>query len=235
VTGDFDVVRHPTARTIRLSVCPASGRVRLTVPRRAGMKAAIAWAEGKRDWIAAQRAALPAAVPFVEGAVLPVADRAITVTREAGSRRALRLDGDRLMVAGPEETVARRVEAWLRGRALGVLEADTAHYAARAGVTVERVAVGDPRGRWGSCSSSGAIRYSWRLVLAPGFVREATAAHEVAHRVHMNHGPDFHALVAELLGRDPAPAREWLRAHGAGLHGFGRGSGSGSRPGGAIG
>ncbi|WP_156454078.1 M48 metallopeptidase family protein, partial [Sphingomonas sp. CCH15-F11] len=58
--------------------------------------------------------------------------------------------------------------------------------------------------------------------LAPPFVLEATAAHEVAHRVHMNHGPAFHALVAQLLDDDPAPAMAWLRRHGATLHWIGR-------------
>ena len=85
-----------------------------------------------------------------------------------------------------------------------------------------RVGIGDPLSRWGSCSSGGTIRYSWRLVMAPDFVRRATVAHEVAHLVHMNHGPVFHALVAELHGADPRPARLWLRREGAGLHGIGR-------------
>ena len=55
-------------------------------------------------------------------------------------------------------------------------------------------------------------------------MRRATAAHEVAHRVHMNHSAAFHALVATLYGRDPAAERAWLRRHGASLHWFGRGS-----------
>jgi predicted metal-dependent hydrolase len=225
-SGTIDeLVRHPTARSIRLSVCPASGRVRLTVPRRAGVKAALLWADGKRDWIAAERARLPAPVPFVAGTVLPVADRAVTIVRDEGRRRALVLDGDRLMVAGPEDTVARRVERWLRHEALTLLTTETIAVAARAGVTVAQVAVEDARGRWGSCAASGTIRYSWRLLLAPGFVRRATVAHEVAHRVHMNHGAQFHALAAELLGEDPAPAHAWLRSHGAGLHWFGRSPG----------
>jgi predicted metal-dependent hydrolase len=85
-------------------------------------------------------------------------------------------------------------------------------------VSVSRVGVGDPLSRWGSCSASGAIRYSWRLILAPDWVRRATVAHEVAHRVHMNHGQAFHRLVEELLGVDPKPARLWLRRSGASLH-----------------
>ena len=216
--GGLEVVRHPTARTVKLSVCPASGRVRLTVPRRAGMKAALAWAETKRDWIEGQRARVAPGVPLAPGTVLTVADAAVTIVRDEGRRRAVVRDGDRLLVAGPEETVARRVEAWLKARALELLALETAEFAAKAGVRVAAVHVGDARGRWGSCASSGTIRYSWRLVLAPGWVRRATVAHEVAHRVHMNHGAAFHALVADLLGQDPTPARAWLRAHGAGLH-----------------
>src|SRR3546814_8463787 len=102
------------------------------------------------------------------------------------------------------------------------LDGETRDYAAKAGVTVGRIGVGDPLSRWGSCSESGTIRYSWRLVLAPEWVRRATVAHEVAHRDHMDHGPDFHALVERLLEADPTPARLWLRRNGAGLHRIGR-------------
>lgn len=111
---------------------------------------------------------------------------------------------------------------WLKREALRVLDAETRAVAAQAGVTVGRVGIGDPRSRWGSCSAAGDIRYSWRLVLAPAFVLRSTVAHEVAHRVHMNHGPAFKALERELLGESPAVAREWLRANGAKLHRYGR-------------
>ena len=57
---------------------------------------------------------------------------------------------------------ARRVQPRRRDR----LAAETAEFAAKAGVKVSRVGVGDPLSRWGSCSASGGIRYSWRLILA---------------------------------------------------------------------
>lgn len=220
----LEVVRHPRARRAKLSVDPASGRVRLVLPPRAPLKAALAWADAHGDWIAAQRAALPAARPFVDGAVVPFDDRHLAIQWNEGSRRMVTNEGDRLVTGGPADSVPRRIETWLKREALRVLSADTAEVAARAGVTVERVTIGDPRGRWGSCASSGAIRYSWRLILAPRSVRQATVAHEVAHRVHMNHGPAFHALVADLYGRDPTPERRWLKANGATLHWYGRSS-----------
>ncbi len=221
-SDDIDIVRHPTARRIKLAFDPASGRVRLTIPRRASEKKALAWAAGHGDWIAAQRAKLPQARPFVPGATVPFGDRTLTIVWREGASRIVRLVGDELQLSGPVETIGRRVESWLKREALKLLAEDTAHYASLAGVTVDRVAIGDARGRWGSCSSSGAIRYSWRLVLAPEAVRRATAAHEVAHRVHMDHSPAFHALVAKLYGSDPTPHRRWLKANGAALHWFGR-------------
>ncbi len=221
---DLEIVRHPRARRARLSIDPASGRARLVLPKRAALRPALAWAEDKAGWIAEQRARLPQPRPFVPGATLQVADATLTIAWEPGTRRAVVLAGSTLSLSGPIETLPRRVEAWLKRTALDLLTTETAEFAARANVGVSRVAIGDAKGRWGSCASSGVIRYSWRLILAPGWVRRATVAHEVAHRTHMNHAPPFHALVADLLGRDPSPARAWLRDHGAELHWVGRSS-----------
>ncbi|KQM26584.1 MULTISPECIES: M48 family metallopeptidase [unclassified Sphingomonas] len=260
----LEVVRHPRARVARLSVDPATGRVRLTVPKRMALAKAVAWAGEKADWIAAQRAKLPMGRPFVDGAVVPVADRAVRLIWREGATRTVqfvpqpsrapaqagaqgqaeppsaigaldpRLRGDTgaddewmLVGGGPLDQFPVRIERWLKREALRLLTEDTAHYAAKAGVTVAKVAIGDPKARWGSCSGDGTIRYSWRLLLAPGFVRRATVAHEVAHRVHMHHGPEFHALVADLFEGDPDDSRRWLRAEGAALHWYGRASSSG--------
>ena len=224
MSDPFEVVRHPTARRVRLSIDPASGRARLVLPRRAALKPALAWARGKTEWIAEQQARLPVARPYAPGMVLTVADRPLTIDWQPGSRRRVEVVGDTLSLSGPLDTLPRRVETWLKRTALDQLADDTAYFASKAGVIVTKVAIGDARGRWGSCAVDGVIRYSWRLILAPGWVRRATVAHEVAHRVHMNHSPAFHALVAQLYDGDPTPARAWLRTQGAGLHWVGRSS-----------
>jgi len=252
VTGDLEVVRHARARRMRLSVDPASGRVRLTIPPRASLKQAMAWANDHQGWIDTQRAKLPKGRPFAPGAVIPIEGedvvidwsperpRTVTLIRHAGLVPAStepqaegfearwtpaqgRGDG-RLLCGGPLEGLPRRIESWLKRRALAVLTEETVDFAAKAGVTVNRVAIGDPKGRWGSCAATGTIRYSWRLICAPAHVRRSTVAHEVAHRLHMDHSPAFHAAYRRLLGADPAPARAWLRRHGAALHWLGRGA-----------
>jgi predicted metal-dependent hydrolase len=238
-----DIVRNARARRLRLSVDPASGRVKLTLPPRASLKRAMAWAEEQRGWIDQQRERLPDARPFAPGAVIPVEGVETLIDWDAGRPRTIRLvespsrftgctapalsqrerEGDQiLMCGGPLEGLSRRIESWLKRRSLDMLSAETAEFAAKAGVTIARVSVADPKARWGSCASSGAIRYSWRLILAPPHVRRSTVAHEVAHRVEMNHSPAFYAVLRDLLGADPAPARAWLKRHGAELHWLGR-------------
>jgi predicted metal-dependent hydrolase len=218
----MEVVRNARARRAKLSVDPASGRVRLTLPPRAPIKAALRWAEEQQAWIAAQRARLPQPRPFVPGGTVPFGDEVLTILWLEGTPRRIERDGAILRCGGPRDGLSRRIESWLKREALRVLSAETADFAARAGVIVTKVAIGDPRGRWGSCASSGAIRYSWRLILAPSFVRRATVAHEVGHRIHMNHGPEFYALVERLDESDPERSRAWLRANGAALHWVGR-------------
>ena len=222
MTAEIDIVRHARARRVRLTVDPTSGRARLTLPKRAALKPALKWAEQQAAWLAMQRARLPEGRPFAPGATLPYRGETVTIDWRADRPRRVTLDGEHLAVGGPAEGLSRRIESWLRRAALALLREETAFFADRAGVTVAAVSIGDPRGRWGSCSSSGAIRYSWRLILAPDFVRRATVAHEVAHRIHMHHGPAFHAAAAEILGDDPAPARAWLKRNGAALHWVGR-------------
>jgi predicted metal-dependent hydrolase len=215
------IVRSATARVMRLRVDPRDGAVRLSLPPRASLRRAYAWAEEQRPWVEAQLAGLPAPTRFVPGATLEVGGEPVLLVHE-GAARVVRKVGRELRVGGDPELFQARALRWLKAEARQVLEAETRDLAGRVGVSVGRVSVGDPRSRWGSCSSNGDIRYSWRLILAPVFVRRSTVAHEVAHRVHMNHGPAFKRLERDLLGESPAAARAWLRANGSALHGYGR-------------
>ena len=212
------VRRSARARFYRLTIDSARGELRLSLPTRANLKKALGWAQDHEGWVRAQMARQPVATRLVDGASFPLEGREVRICWVEGATRTIRLEGDRLMLGGAAESVGARVMRWLRTRAKAVLDTETRAMAQDNGLIVASVGVGDPRSRWGSCTASGAIRYSWRLILAPPEVRRATVAHELAHLLHMDHSPAFHAAHARILGHDPRPARAWLRAHGGGLH-----------------
>jgi predicted metal-dependent hydrolase len=212
------VRRYAAAKGYRLRYDAAQDILRLSIPARGSEREALRWAREQQIWVRTQLARRPQPRRLVPGGRVPVEGVERLILWDRAHARTLCLDDGRLLVGGTEESVGPRIVRWLRCRALDTLAAESHEIAARAGLEVASVRIGDPRSRWGSCSASGDLRYSWRLILAPPHVRRATVAHEVAHLLHMDHSPAFHAAHVRLLGGDTAPARAWLRAHGAGLH-----------------
>lgn len=220
--------RAPTARRLTLRVRSARRDAVLTVPARTTLVAARAFAERHVDWLRERLARLPEPVPFVDGALVPLrgvphrvgarpAGRGVTrVVKDAGGQPTI-------IVAGPPEHLARRLGDFLKREARRDIEAAVLAHAATLGVRSGKIRLGDPTSRWGSCSPRGGLSFSWRLILAPPHVLDYLAAHEVAHRREMNHGPRFWAVVARLRP-DYELSEAWLRAHGAGLHRYGAGA-----------
>jgi len=195
--------------------------LKLTCPWRTSRRAALAWALDQREWIESQLARVQPAEPFVAGASILIDGRDVRISwREEWPRGPL-IDGDELRCGGPHAGLARRLENFLKQRARDTMSRDIAEFAAVAGVTPRSVTVGDASTRWGSCSSQGRIRMSWRLILAPPDVRRYVAAHEVAHLVHLNHGPEFKALEARLFGPGISQAKSALRTLGPRLRRIG--------------
>ncbi|MGH6659677.1 MAG: M48 family metallopeptidase [Sphingomicrobium sp.] len=211
------------ARRMRLRLDEARGILKLTCPARTSRRAAIRWALEQREWIDAQLAHRADHEPFAHGAIIPFEGRDVVLVAAPAQPRSARLYQDRLVVGGPETGLARRVEAHLRARALAVMSAEVAEFAERVGVQAKAVAVGDAATRWGSCSSQGRIRLSWRLILASPAVRRFVVAHEVAHLRYLDHGPGFRALEAELVGPGLAEAKAALKREGPRLRRLGRG------------
>jgi predicted metal-dependent hydrolase len=213
--------RRAGARGVRLRADAAAGAVRLSLPWRGGVSEALALLAGHQDWLAAQVARWPRPLPFAPGAIIPFDGGELALDWHVGHPRSPRRHGDTLRLGGPLELLHGRTLRWLKAEALADMAAGTRELAAVVGRPVTAIRVGDPRSRWGSCASGGRIAYSWRLILAPAFVRRNVVAHEVAHLVHANHGPDFHALLASLDGQ-AATSKRWLARHGAALHWVGR-------------
>jgi predicted metal-dependent hydrolase len=212
-----------SARRLRLRFDESSGALKLTCPARMSRHAALAWALDQREWIDAQLARALPAEPFIAGSAIPIDGREATIAWSPGASRTPTLDKNVLYCGGPEAGLARRIETFLKTLALTTMSQEVAEFAARAGVDAGQVTVGDAGSRWGSCSSGGRIRLSWRLILAPPEVRRYVVAHEVAHLKHLDHGPEFKAFEAQLFGPGLSQAKAILRRIGPRLRRIGRG------------
>jgi hypothetical protein len=218
----IDIRRLRTAKRLRLRFDEANGTLLLTCPWHTSRRAALAWALDQRDWIEAQIARAEPAEPFEPGALIPIEGDDVRIVWDPSAPRTPRLGDGELRLGGPQEGVGRRVELFLKRTALDIMSQEVGEFAAVAGVKAAAVSVGDAGSRWGSCSSGGRIRLSWRLILAPPNVRRYVVAHEVAHLVHLDHSARFKTLEARLFGPGLSEAKASLGHIGPRLRRLGR-------------
>ena len=216
--------RLTTSRRFTLRVRAATRDVLLTMPARSSLKSARDFAERHAAWIGARLARLPQPVAFAAAAVTPLRGVDHTIVHRPGERGVVWTEtgpaGPIICVTGEKPFIARRVADFLKREARKDLEAAVARHSRRLGVAPRRIALRDTASRWGSCSSTGSLNFSWRLILAPPEILDYLAAHEVAHIVHMNHSPMFWKVTRRLFP-DTERAEAWLRVNGADLHRFG--------------
>ena len=207
--------RSARARRFSLRVSRLDGRVTLSLPARAREAEAMAFARAQEGWIRETLADMPQRAGVGIGSVLPVEGRLLLLAPGAG--RAVRVEGDSLLIPGDPAQAGARAGAFLRALARDRLVVASDRYAAMIGRQVARVTLRDTRSRWGSCAQDGALMYSWRLIMAPASVLDYVAAHEVAHMQEMNHSAAYWAVVDRLYPGWQVQ-RKWLHAEGQALH-----------------
>lgn len=216
--------RVAAAKRYTLRLRAANQDLVLTMPLRGSIRAAQDFAERHAGWIGARMRQLPQNVPFAAGARIPfrgIEHEIVLTTRLRGLVEAAQGEhGAELRVPGGAAHVERRLRDFLRQQARADLELAVAKYCTALGLPARGVALKDTASRWGSCSSRGALNFSWRLIFAPPFVLDYLAAHEVAHLRHMNHSPAFWRLLKGICAATDR-AEAWLKAHGAQLHRYG--------------
>lgn len=219
-----EVRRHRGARRLTLRINQARRAVVVTVPLRCKIDEAGSFVHRHLDWVRTRLGALPSPIPFEHGVIIPIRGANHMVRFSGTGARGAVVEFETLpsgmpvvAVKGMPETAARRLRDWLYSEARRDLDIRVQFHADRLGLRARRLSVRDQGSRWGSCSTSGMLSFSWRLVLAPPIVLDYVAAHEVAHLAEMNHGPRFWALVRKTMS-DMDLAKTWLLKHGLELH-----------------
>ena len=210
--------RNARARRLTLRLAPDGTEVRVTLPRWCATREALAFVHARTGWLEEQLGKVPAALPPAPGGRLLYRGRKLAIEwREAG-RRTPAPDGETIAVGGPRSNLSARLRRWLEREAIRLMTDDVGDFAARAGIAAPELRLTRAQRRWGSCSTSGTVRINWRLVQAPDDVRRSVVAHEIAHCLHFDHSPAFHAALARIFDGDLAAADAWIKAHGRELY-----------------
>ncbi|MEQ1718690.1 MAG: SprT family zinc-dependent metalloprotease [Hyphomicrobium sp.] len=226
VGAHVEVRRHPGARRLTLRVSRTRRAVIVTLPLQCDLDEAGTFLSRHIDWVRERLDSLPDPVPFAHGKAMPLRGEPHDIVFTGATRTRLvavaRGDGPRseIRVPGGEDAAPARLRSWLCDEAKRDLTKRVAYHAKRLDVHPKRIAVRDQSSRWGSCSTTKVLSFSWRLLLAPPGILDYVAAHEVAHLAEMNHGPRFWGLVNKTMP-DYDIAKRWLQVYGIDLHRYG--------------
>jgi predicted metal-dependent hydrolase len=213
--------RNGRAKRIILRLTRESAGVVVTLPRHVKAARAQAFVEKSLPWISRHLKHRTPRTVLAPGSVVPLRGIPHEVHATTARRGIITIDPaeHRILVPGDPRHLGRRLQDWLKAQAKAdLLEAST-RYAKAMDVSFRRISVRDQKSRWGSCSASGDLSYNWRLILAPSDILDYVAAHEVAHRRHMNHGPKFWRQVLQHCPH-ASTAKHWFKSNGAELHRF---------------
>jgi predicted metal-dependent hydrolase len=215
------VTEYRRASRLTLRIAAGGKALKVTVPPRVSEAEIDSFISRNRTWIAARIARLPEPVALREGAIIPFLGkgrRIVHLDRRRGVIEPRSILGeDCLAVPGDPAHLSRRVADFLKREARRLLDEAVARHARTLGVRPRAIRIADTTSRWGSCSPSRTLSFSWRIVMAPPEVLDYLAAHETAHLVEMNHSPAFWRLVKRLCP-DMARHKAWLVRHGPALH-----------------
>lgn len=218
----LNVRTNQRARRMTLKIEPGGHAVSLTVPPGLARHQIDGFLRRHHDWLIDRIGRFEGRDTTIgDGATLPVFGVTHTI-RHSGNVRglteALVEDGRPvLLVSGPAASIGRRAADYLKKEAKREITERVRYHAEASGKRFAAISFKDTKSRWGSCSSTGNLNFSWRIAMAPLFVVDYLAAHEVAHLTEMNHGQNFWALCEKLCPRTPE-ARRWLKAEGSFLH-----------------
>ena len=207
-----------SAKSINITPNLARRVVRLTYPLYVRRARAIAFLESKRDWLASQLERMGEPQLLKDRVSVPIFGRYYRITYMPGARRGAWLEDGRLYVSGVAEFLGRRARDFIKAEAARYFKSTARLYADALSVEIGRVSVKDTTTRWGSCTSEGNLSFSWRLAFAPLSVAEYIVAHEVAHRLEMNHSYRFWRIVRSVYDGDVERAQKWLFRRGQELY-----------------
>lgn len=114
--------------------------------------------------------------------------------------------------SSPKVLLPRVVTEDGRRKARALVTHRVEYYADLMGISYGRIAMRNQKTRWGSCSVDGNLNFNCRLLFLPLPLVDYVVVHELAHRRHMDHSPQFWREVEQYLP-DYRERREQLKGY----------------------
>jgi predicted metal-dependent hydrolase len=219
-TLPLKIVENDRARRMTLRIDAGGQGLRITVPPGLRRGEVENFLHRHQGWLEQRLAKVPERAQVRPGIKIPFRGVPHLIVHEPGKRGTVSVEDDGsgpcLVVHGDRVHLPRRVADFLKREAKREIDALVARHTATVGRSAQAIRLRDTSSRWGSCTSSGTLSFSWRIMMAPGPVINYLVAHEVAHLKEMNHGPKFWKLCEELCP-DTERCKAWLKRNGSAL------------------
>lgn len=212
----IDIIKRLSRRSLSLHIHP-DGKLEVRAPKYVPEFIIRQFVASKENWIEKTRkklSALPKSknTKYQEGEIFRIGGKGYALHVTDGN--AIVLTPTRLFF--PKKFLTKpkyHMELFCRKFAKDFLTKRIAIFAEKMGVTYKRISIRDTTSRWGSCSSSGTISFSYRLILADLSIIDYVLIHELAHITHPHHRLSFWARVGAFYP-EYALARTRLRKEG---------------------
>jgi predicted metal-dependent hydrolase len=218
MTLPVDQIIRSKRKTLALIV-RTDGSVLVRAPLRTPKSVIQAFVAKNKGWIEIKQAQVLATLPlptreYVSGQTFPYLGASYPLDIVEGQRDALLLDTGKFKLAALQPNdAAAAFERWYREQARQVLSARVEFFTRAYNFHYKSIRITSARTRWGSCSATGSLSFSWRLIQAPLVVVDYVVVHELVHTVVHNHSKKFWQRVGMIMP-DFQDHRKWLREHG---------------------
>lgn len=142
-----------------------------------------------------------------EGETIPYLGRECMIFR--GMTRKICFDGNAFLLPESEDAGAKLV-SWYKKRAAVILKERVESIAEKMQVSPAGVRITSAKTRWGSCSYTNHLNFTWRLIMCPPEVVDYVVVHELCHIIHKNHSKSFWNCV-EGIDTSYREHEKWLK------------------------
>ena len=220
MTIPVNQIIRSSRKTLALIV-KSDGSLIVRAPLRTSEKSIREFIEKNRGWIEKKQAKAlatrpPAPKQYFAGEMFMFLGNTYPLEIVMGQKKDLLLDAHFKLEESAQSEAALAFERWYREQARQILNERVDFYACQHNFQYKRIGITSARTRWGSCSVTGSLNFSWRLIMAPLAVVDYVVVHELVHTIFHNHSKKFWHKVGTVMP-DYKEHRIWLRKNGTQL------------------